>query len=106
MAASLVKKLDMIYWTWVHTNNVELHKHGRLDLRYISEAKAKQLLLERCRFLKITPEGQQKPLFKANEIVPLVKASTTMDEAADYARLSNAASVRNALTAKAQELVK
>lgn len=96
----------MQYWTWVHTNNVILPKHGKLDLRYISEEKAKQLLLERCRFLKITTEGQKKPLFKANEIVPLVKAATTMEEAATYAQLSTAASVRNALTAKAQELVK
>ena len=96
----------MQYWTWVETNNVILHKHGKLDLRYISEDKAKELLLERCPFVKITPEGQRKPLFKANEILALVKAATTMEEAAAYAQLSTATSVRNALTAKAQELVK
>jgi hypothetical protein len=96
----------MKYWTWVETNNVILHKHGKLDLNIISEDKAKELLLERCPFLKITSEGQKKPLFKATEILPLVKAATTMEEATAYAQLSTAATVRNALIAKAEALVK
>lgn len=95
----------MQYWKWVGTNNIIHGKLGKLDLRYLTEEQAKQLLLERSQHLAITDAGRKKPLFTTAEILPLVRVAKTMDEATGFARLSNASSVKAALLKKAEELV-
>ncbi len=94
----------MKYWKWVKTNNIIHASLGDLDLTRITEAQARQLLLERSQYLKITPDGLKKPLFAASEIAPLVKAATTSDEAVAFAALSDTQAVRNAMVKKLEEL--
>jgi hypothetical protein len=93
----------MKYWKWLNTNNIQHPKLGKIDLRHISTDVAKQLLLEQSPYLGITPEGQKLPLFKAEEIAPLVANASTLEEAVGFARLSNTLAVRKALEKKAKE---